>query len=202
MSHFIEQSQKDLQSQDALLKILGPMPGQTNKPPTLLKAAWIETILGPMIALADEECLYLLEFITTKGLAREIERFKEKGFVLIPGHTAPLKSIEAELKAYFEGRLKVFKTPYRVFGSVFQKQAWDRLCQIPYGEKRSYAQQAAFIGKPNAYRAVANANGANQLAIMVPCHRIIASDGSLGGYGGGLAIKRWLIDHEKRYHSK
>ncbi len=157
----------------------------------------IDTILGPMMAIADDTSLYVLEFLTRKGLEREIEHLKHRGFAITPGNTAPLTSIETELKAYFAGRLTQFKTPYRVFGSPFQQQVWQALCQIPYGETRSYKEQSISLGKPKGYRAVANANGANQLAIIIPCHRVIASDGSLGGYGGGLTIKQWLIEHER-----
>ncbi len=83
-------------------------------------------------------------------------------------------------------------------GSPFQKQVWKALQQIPHGQTCSYADLAAAIGKPTACRAVANANGANQLAIVIPCHRVINSDGKLGGYGGGVSKKQWLIDHEKK----
>lgn len=180
-------------------KILGDVPQRLNKQPTLLKASWIDTVLGPMIAIADDTALYLLEFVARRGLEREVARLRQRGFALIPGNTPPLTAIEAELNAYFEGKLQAFKTPYHVFGSPFQKQVWEILCRIPYGETRSYREQAVLLGKPNAYRAVANANGANQIAIVVPCHRIIASDGRLGGYGGGLAVKEWLIHHEKQH---
>jgi AraC family transcriptional regulator of adaptative response/methylated-DNA-[protein]-cysteine methyltransferase len=162
----------------------------------ILKSLQIDTVLGPMVAIGDNDALYLLEFMTKKGLNRNIERLQKSGMRIIPGESAPLKTIQLELKAYFEGRLKHFQTPYCVFGSTFQKQVWNALCQIPYGETRSYTEQANLINKPKAYRAVANANGANQLAIIIPCHRIICSDGSLGGYGGGLAVKRGLLEHE------
>ncbi len=187
---------------DAFSKFLGDVPARINKQTTILKASWIDTVLGPMIAIADEEVLYLLEFVTRRGLEREVERLRARGFAIIPGATVPLKSIENELQYYFEGNLTQFKTPYCVFGSPFQQQVWRALCEIPYGETRSYAAQAVSLAKPTAYRAVANANGANQLAIIIPCHRIIASDGTLGGYGGGLAVKQWLLDHEQRYKIK
>lgn len=182
---------------DALSKILGAQP--IHKQFVTLKTTWIETVLGPMIAIADDKALYLLEFVTRRGLEREVDRLKHRGFVLIPGNAPPLTAIEVELQAYFEGKLRTFKTPYHLFGTSFQQQVWETLGQIPYGETQSYAEQAALLGKPTAYRAVANANGANQLAIIVPCHRIIASDGTLGGYGGGLNLKQGLLDHEKRY---
>lgn len=83
-------------------------------------------------------------------------------------------------------------------GSPFQKLVWEELISIPYGQTRTYAEQAAAIGKYKAYRAVANANGANQIAIVIPCHRIINSNGDIGGYGGGITRKQWLINHEKQ----
>ncbi|MDI9819334.1 MULTISPECIES: bifunctional transcriptional activator/DNA repair enzyme AdaA [unclassified Legionella] len=182
---------------DAFSKLFGNVPKQTNKQAVILRAAWIDTALGPMIAIADDERLYLLEFVMRRGLEREVERLRSRGFAIIPGYTAPLTSIEVELKAYFEGRLKAFKTPYRLFGSPFQQQVWQALCQIPYGETRSYLDIAKFIGKQSAFRAVAQANGANQLAIIIPCHRVINENGQLGGYGGGIARKEWLINLEK-----
>lgn len=184
---------------DAFSKILGSVPQKIDKNAIILKAAWIDTVLGPMIAISDEASLYLLEFVTRRGLEREVERLRNRGFAIIPGNTFPLNSIETELKAYFEGKLIQFKTPCQMFGSPFQQQVWHALCQIPYGETVSYAEQSKSLGKPSSYRAVANANGANQLAIIIPCHRVIASDGTLGGYGGGLGVKKWLIEHEKRH---
>lgn len=85
-----------------------------------------------------------------------------------------------------------------MLGSDFQKKVWQELLKIPHGETRSYAAQVAAMGLPTAIRAVPNANGANQLAIIIPCHRIINSNGALGGYGGGLARKEWLLQHEKQ----
>jgi AraC family transcriptional regulator of adaptative response/methylated-DNA-[protein]-cysteine methyltransferase len=184
---------------DAFSKILGNIPARLNKQALILKATWIDTVLGPMIAIADDEVMYLLEFVTRRGLEREIERLRTRGFAILPGNNAPLCSIKEELSAYFAGTLTQFITPYRVFGSPFQQKVWQALCEIPYGATRSYAEQAQSLGQPTAYRAVANANGANQLALIIPCHRIIASDGTLGGYGGGLAVKQWLLEHEQQH---
>ena len=165
----------------------------------ILTTSWLDTLLGPMLAISDEEKLYLLEFDDRKGLENEIKKLKIKEkAIIIPGRSAPIDFIENELKAYFEGKLKEFHTPLHLIGSNFQKQAWQALCKIPYGETRSYAEQAISINKASAHRAVANANGANQLAIIIPCHRIINSNGNLGGYGGGIPRKKWLIEHEKR----
>ncbi len=183
---------------DAFSKIMGAAPTELDKQQSILKASWLDSPLGPMLAISDEKVLYLLEFVERRGLEREIERLRQKTkSAIIPGNTAPITSIEAELKLYFAGTLKKFKTPIHLLGSPFQKQVWSELMRIPYGQTRSYLEQAQAIRKPTACRAVANANGANQLAIIIPCHRIINSNGDLGGYGGGISRKKWLIDLEK-----
>jgi len=164
----------------------------------MLVQSQIATPLGLMVAIANKDALYLLEFVDGRGVDREIERLQQQTkSTIIHGTTAPLVSIEQELQAWFDGTLKVFKTPWLLMGSPFQQEVWNALCHIPYGETRSYLEQAMSIGRPSACRAVANANGANQLAIIIPCHRIINSNGALGGYGGGIARKQWLIKHEK-----
>jgi len=181
---------------DAFSRIMGAPPTQLNDA-RILKAAWLDTRLGPMVAISDEAGLYLLEFVDRRGLEREVERLrKRKKAAIIPGQTAPIQSIERELTRYFEGTLTEFKTPLHLMGSPFQQSVWEQLRRIPRGETRSYADLALALGKPTAYRAVAQANGANQLALVIPCHRVINSDGGLGGYGGGLARKEWLLNHE------
>jgi AraC family transcriptional regulator, regulatory protein of adaptative response / methylated-DNA-[protein]-cysteine methyltransferase len=165
----------------------------------ILKSSWLTTPLGPMLAIADEHALYLLEFAERRNLERELKQLPIKtGTTIIPGRTQPIDSIEQELTLYFAGSLKEFKTPVHLLGSPFQQSVWNTLITIPYGHTASYAQEATAMGKPSAHRAVANANGANQLAIIIPCHRIVQSNGKLGGYGGGIARKQWLLDHEKK----
>ncbi|AXU06696.1 methylated-DNA--[protein]-cysteine S-methyltransferase [Rickettsia japonica] len=165
-----------------------------------LKAAWLDTPLGSMLAISDEKLLYLLEFVDRRGLEREIERLRIKTeSAIIPGSTEPILMIEEDLQLYFNGTLQKFNTPIWFLGSPFQKMVWQELINIPYGETRSYLNQAKALGKPNSYRAVANANGMNQLAIIVPCHRIINSNGKLGGYSRGLHRKKWLIEHERKF---
>ena len=184
---------------DAFSKIMGAAPTNFDKHHNILKASWLDSPLGPMLAIADEEALFLLEFVDRRGLEREIERLRTRTkSAIIPGSTDPIMSIEKELKLYFAGDLKDFKTPIHLMGSPFQKSVWNELMNIPYGETRSYGAQAVALGKPSAFRAVANANGANQLAILIPCHRIINTNGELGGYGGGIARKQWLIEHERK----
>lgn len=177
---------------------MGTVPTKSHEQQCLLKATWIDSPLGPMLAIADEEKLFLLEFVERRGLERELERLRKKmGAAILPGTTAPLRSIEKELEAYFKGTLKIFKTPFILLGSDFQKRVWHELLKIPYGTTKSYAAQAASMKEAKATRAVANANGANQLAIIIPCHRIIRGNGDLGGYGGGIARKQWLLKHER-----
>jgi AraC family transcriptional regulator of adaptative response/methylated-DNA-[protein]-cysteine methyltransferase len=183
---------------DAFSRIMGTVPtlsGHKN----ILKASWLDTRLGPMIAIADDHALYLLEFVDRRGLEREVERLRRKTkSAIIPGSTFPINSIENELKHYFDGNLIKFKTPLFFIGSLFQKSVWEALRNIPYGETRSYADIAKAVGSPTAFRAVAQANGANQLALVIPCHRVINTNGDLGGYGGGITRKDWLLNHEKR----
>ncbi len=183
---------------DAFARIMGAAPTKM-KHDNIFKAAWLDTPLGPMIAIANNDALYLLEFVDRRGLEREIERLRKKTkAAIIPGYTHPIRSIEKELFQYFEGGLREFKTPIFFIGSSFQKNVWEELKKIPIGKTCSYSDLAAAIGKPSAIRAAASANGANQFAIIIPCHRVINANGELGGYGGGLSRKKWLIDHERK----
>ena len=183
---------------DAFSRIMGAPPSKIDEK-KILEAAWLDTPLGPMLAVADEQALYLLEFVDRRGLEKEIWRLRQKTkSAIIPGRTEPINRIERELKEYFSGKLIKFTTPLFFIGSPFQKKIWEELKKIPSGETRSYAELAAAIGVPSAFRAVAQANGANQLAIVIPCHRVINKNGELGGYGGGVMRKKWLIKHEKR----
>ncbi|WP_059041472.1 bifunctional transcriptional activator/DNA repair enzyme AdaA [Paenibacillus rubinfantis] len=183
---------------DAFSRIMGAAPTRLEEG-RVLRATWIDTPLGPMIAIADEEALYLLEFVDRRGLEREVERLRLRTkSAIIPGVTGPIRSIERELALYFEGQLTEFATPLHLLGTPFQQQVWARLRQIPPGETRSYAELAAEVGRPSAFRAVAQANGANQLALVIPCHRVINANGDLGGYGGGLSRKSWLLKHENQ----
>jgi AraC family transcriptional regulator of adaptative response/methylated-DNA-[protein]-cysteine methyltransferase len=181
---------------DAFARIMGAPPARSTR---ALFAAWLDTPLGPMTAIADERSLHLLEFVDRRGLEREIERLRLRQKAgIAPGRTAPIVQIEAELKEYFAGRSTTFETPIARAGSPFQNAVWDALLTIPPGETWSYAQLARAVGKPKAVRAAGTANGANQLAIVIPCHRVINLNGELGGYAGGLPRKRWLLEHERR----
>ncbi|KHE66850.1 methylated-DNA--[protein]-cysteine S-methyltransferase, partial [Halobacillus sp. BBL2006] len=183
---------------DAFSKIMGTPPALAGEK-KVFKASWLDTPLGPMVAIADERALFLLEFVDRRGLERELERLREKtNAAIIPGHTEPILSIGEELSLYFKGELTHFHTPLGNLGTPFQKRVWEELKTIPRGETRSYSEIASAIGRPSSYRAVARANGANQIAIVIPCHRVINASGELGGYGGGLTRKKWLVHHEKQ----
>ena len=124
-----------------------------------------------------------------------------------PAHIAPewhraptrLREARAQLAAYFAGKLLAFDLDLAPRGTRFQQSVWSQLRQIPYGDTTSYIELARRLGNPNAMRAVGAANGANPIAIIVPCHRVIGHDGQLVGFGGGLPAKRWLLDHERRH---
>jgi methylated-DNA-[protein]-cysteine S-methyltransferase len=107
-----------------------------------------------------------------------------------------LEEAASELRAYFAGRLRVFHMPLDMQGTDFQMDVWRQLRNIPYGETRSYAQIAEAIGRPKAIRAVGAANGSNPVAIVVPCHRVVGANGKLTGYGGGLPLKKRLLELE------
>ncbi len=116
-----------------------------------------------------------------------------------PGDERPSKVLDraaGQLAEYFAGRRRTFDLPLGPRGTGFQALVWRALTRIPYGETRSYGELARSIGRPAASRAVGAANGRNPISIIVPCHRVIASNGALTGYAGGLAAKRWLLDHE------
>lgn len=184
---------------DAFTKILGEAPANA-KHKAILKAEWIETPIGPMIAMADDEALHLLEFTDRRGLEKEIETLRSRyKIAIVPGRTPIIDQITKELSAYFKGELQHFETPLKFYGSAFQQSVLHELLSIPYGTTRSYLEQAINLGDKKAVRAVARGNGMNQLAIIIPCHRVIGSDGSLTGYAGGLPRKKWLLDHEKAY---
>jgi AraC family transcriptional regulator, regulatory protein of adaptative response / methylated-DNA-[protein]-cysteine methyltransferase len=175
----------------------GAPPG--SRPARVLFAASLDTPLGPVTAVGDEAALHLLEYLDRRGLEREIARLRARtGAAIVPGRTEPMAQIEAELAACFAETSMCFHTPLVRVGSAFQNRVWDALLAIPAGQTRSYAQVARAIGRPEAVRTVGRANGANPCAIVIPCHRVINADGALGGYGGGLPRKRWLLEHERR----
>lgn len=183
---------------DGFRKTFGMSPGH-GRAVELLSFTRLNTPLGPMIAMAEKRGLVLLEFLDRPALTKEIEELRSVyGYALAPGATPHLAQLENELKEYFAGRLRRFHIALHMLGSAFDIAVWNRLLCIPFGETRSYAQVARELAQPGASRAVGVSNGHNRIAIVVPCHRVIGSDGSLTGYGGGLRRKRYLLDLEQR----
>lgn len=180
----------------AYAKVFGTAPAKGKADPLFID--WLDTPMGRMIAITDEAALYLLEFTNRKNMRRQFDRLRKvQSRAILPGRTAITEQIETELKAYFAGTLTAFKTPLAMSGTDFQRTTWQVLQTIPHGETRSYAQLAELIGNPRAVRAVASANANNGLALIIPCHRVIGSDGGLGGYAGGLSRKHDLLSLEK-----
>lgn len=165
----------------------------------ILKAHWFDSPLSPMIAVADQTHLHLVEFADRKGLPGELRKLEKAAGGIGIGCTPITEQIAHEFEQFFAGASAEFNTPLKLHGSAFTRNVWRELRRIPPGETRSYLQLANAIGNPNATRAVARANGANQLCIVIPCHRVIGADGSLTGYGGGLWRKQKLIELEQTY---
>lgn len=151
----------------------------------------IDTPIGPLLLVTEEHGLVYV------GLPR-------RGVAQLPPEDAvhapvKLRAARQEFEEYFAGKRHTLELPLHPHGTPFQLEVWGALLAIPYGETTSYAQIAQRIGRPAAVRAVGAANGANPLSIVVPCHRVIGSNGDLVGYGGGLPAKRWLLAHERRH---
>ncbi len=182
--------------QDALQNMTGRTASKCRET-KVVHLSRILTPLGPMLMGASADGVCLLEFADRRILESQVTRLSRKlNCVFLPGSNKIIQQLDEELKRYFAGTLRKFMTPLLLSGSNFQNKVWKMLVQIEYGKTRSYAEQARIIGSPNAVRAVARANGDNFISIVVPCHRVVGSDGSLTGYGGGLWRKKWLLEHE------
>lgn len=164
---------------------------------TTLRRTSYESPLGPLTLGASERGVCLLEFANPERQTREIAALEEAfGAAFEDGANEHLERLTYELDGYFAGRLASFTVVLDTPGTVWQRRVWDELVRIPAGETRTYGELAKRLGSPGASRAVGLANGQNRVSIVVPCHRVIASGGGLGGYGGGLERKRWLLEHE------
>jgi methylated-DNA-[protein]-cysteine S-methyltransferase len=150
----------------------------------------IESALGPLLLTADDTGLRQILFVNGRQPAQPESSWIED--------RAPLTETIRQLEAYFAGELEKFDLPLAPEGTPFQLEVWRRLCDIPYGATISYGELAGRIGNPKASRAVGLANGSNPIPIVIPCHRVIGSNGKLTGYGGGLPIKEKLLALEKR----
>lgn len=164
----------------------------------LILISRLTTPIGPMFVCATDTGICLLEFVDRRMLETEFKDLQRLLHAkIITGENDHIKQLKKELVAYFEGKCKTFTVPLHTPGTEFQNLVWQGLLTIPYGEKATYKAQAEKIGKPSAVRAVGTANGCNRISILVPCHRVIGSNGELTGYGGGLERKRWLLNHEQ-----
>ena len=184
---------------DAFAKKLGVAPGRLVEQ-ALVRADWIPTPIGPMLAVASAAGLALLEFFDRRALPTELTRLRRDAAGSIGIGRFPVHDrVQRALSAYFAGRSQHFDVPLALGGTPFQRAVWAVLRTIPAGRTMSYRQVAEAIAKPTATRAVARANGANTLAVVIPCHRVIGADGALTGYGGGVWRKQWLVDHERQH---
>lgn len=146
-----------------------------------------------------ENTLCLLTFDVPKRKDQEIQEIVKHFEAEIRHENHPIfDETVRELHEYFTWKRKEFDIPLLTFGTPFQKKSWETLQKIPYGTTLSYKQEAEKVGSPKAVRAVGSANGKNRIGIIIPCHRVIGNDGGLGGFGGGLEAKKWLLEHEKR----
>ena len=163
----------------------------------MFRSKKIQTPLGEMLAIKSEKGLCMLEFFDGKSTEKQLKEIENLGEILEKDDEI-LNRLETELNDYFKGNLKEFTIPLDLIGTDFQKKVWNELIKIPFGETRSYKEQSIAVGDLLAIRAVANANGKNKIAIIVPCHRVIGSDGSLTGYAGGKKRKQFLLELESQ----
>jgi AraC family transcriptional regulator of adaptative response/methylated-DNA-[protein]-cysteine methyltransferase len=176
----------------------GFSPSQS-KNQSLVNITRLSTPLGQMYAGASEQGLCLLEFIDRKMIDEQIAQLqKQLKARFVPGVNQHLTALETQLTEYFAGKRQKFDITLDVRGTEFQQKAWQALLKIPYGATRSYQQQALAIGSEKAVRAIASANAKNRIAIVIPCHRVIAKDGGLAGFGGGVWRKKYLLDLESQ----
>jgi methylated-DNA-[protein]-cysteine S-methyltransferase len=150
----------------------------------------MESPIGPLLLVADNGGLRRIDFVNGRNPAGPDPQWHDDA--------EPLRETVRQLRAYFAGELESFDLTLAPQGTAFQLAVWNRLCDIPFGETISYGELARRIGNPNASRAVGLANGSNPIPIVIPCHRVIGSNGKLTGYGGGLPIKEKLLALERR----
>lgn len=155
-----------------------------------LSYCYTDSPVGPLLLAGNDEALHFLSFPSGhKAFGPRAD--------WVPSD-APFDEVRRQLDAYFAGTLRQFDLPLALSGTDFQNRVWRLLAQIPFGETRSYGEQARLIGRPKASRAVGAANGNNPLPVILPCHRVVGSNGALTGFGGGLPVKEYLLNHEAR----
>ena len=163
-----------------------------------VRLAWLPSSLGPLLAGATADGVCLLEFSDRRMLEGQLSALRKLIHApVVAGSNEHLEKLAVELANYFAGTLRAFSVPLIYPGTDFQRRVWQGLRAIPYGQTCSYEELAIAIGDKKAVRAVGSANGLNRIAIVIPCHRVINKSGALGGYGGGLWRKRFLLDLER-----
>ena len=181
----------------AFARIFGRAPGRARHA-EFLRAALLETPIGPMLAVVSDLAVCQLEFADRRGLERSYTEMRRRfDLPVVPGDNDVMNQLREELAEYFAGKRQQFDVDVAMLGTAFQQKVWRALRRIPFGTTASYEDIARQLGVPTGVRAVAQANGANRLYLLVPCHRVIGKDGTLTGYGGGLWRKRLLLELEQ-----
>jgi AraC family transcriptional regulator of adaptative response/methylated-DNA-[protein]-cysteine methyltransferase len=184
---------------EAFAKTFGAAPGGA-RDADCVRIAWVESPVGPLLLGGTERGVALLEFTDRRALETQLAMLRKRfGRPLLPGTNDHVERAKIELGEYFEGRRRDFEVPIEAPGTPFEQAVWGELRRIPYGETRSYEDLATALDRPGGSRAVGQANGRNRVAIAIPCHRVVNKSGELGGYGGGLWRKRFLLDLEQRH---
>jgi AraC family transcriptional regulator of adaptative response/methylated-DNA-[protein]-cysteine methyltransferase len=183
---------------EAFQQTFGKPPGRARTEDCIV-TDWIESPIGPFVAGCTPAGICLMEFSDRRMLEAQFATLRKRfGCAIVPGKHEHLDRLKAELGEYFAGTRRQFAVPLIYPGTAFQQRVWNGLLKIPYGETCSYEDLANAVGAPNAQRAVGTANGMNRIAVVIPCHRVVNKGGKLGGYGGGLWRKQFLLDLERR----
>lgn len=182
---------------DAFERLFGTSPGRGRQRECIV-VRWVDTTIGPFIAGATDEGLCLFEYADRRALETQLKAIRDHfGVGAVPGVNEHIEQTITQIGEYFDGSRRQFDLSLILHGTEFQEKVWRQLLEIPYGATMSYEQMAQAIGRPGAQRAVGTANGRNPMAVIIPCHRVVRNDGTLGGYGGGLWRKQLLLDHEQ-----
>ena len=187
---------------DAFEQTFGAPPGQARESACIV-TQMLESPIGPLLVCATPKALCLLEFTDRRAIEAQVATLRRRfDYAIVPGMNDLLAQVKDELADYFAGRLQQFRVPLAYPGTPFQEAVWGQLLRIPYGETISYEELARRVDRPGAQRAVGTANGNNRIGIIIPCHRVVNKSGQLGGYGGGLWRKKFLLELERRTSGK
>jgi AraC family transcriptional regulator, regulatory protein of adaptative response / methylated-DNA-[protein]-cysteine methyltransferase len=181
-------------------RITGRAPSQHPRGLSSIQLHRFTTPLGPMFVCATASGVCLLEFVNRRMLEtelRDLQRLLRAR--VVPGESPHTRQAVGELDEYFRGERRTFDVPLDMPGSALQQSVWQALQAIPFGQTSSDSELASALGRPDAVRAIGAANNRNRVSIIIPCHRVIGRDGRLIGYGGGMARKQWLLEHETRW---